>query len=151
MRRPPPAFDLARRLEQHGRHGAHAGELSELANQIAADRAELTKILGILGVKSSRVKIVAARVGGWISGLKPNGKPLAYSALDRLIDFETLSVGIVGKRALWRSLTVAGGADPALVGVDLERLLASADEQFGRVERLRLEAAEESLAGDHHA
>jgi hypothetical protein len=127
--------DLARHLARD-----EDGEMQALAREIAADREVLGNIMGVLGVRSNAAKTVVARLGGKLSRLKPNGSLRSRSPLDRVIELETLSVGIVGKRALWRSLIVAERSRLALAGIDLDRLVASADAQYERVERRRLDA-----------
>jgi hypothetical protein len=54
-----------------------------------------------------------------------------------------LSLGIAGKRALWRSLGTAPSINEALDSIDLDGLIRSADAQLERVELLRLQAAAE--------
>jgi hypothetical protein len=58
---------------------------------------------------------------------------------------EALALGIQGKRALWNALAVASKAEPGLQGVDYDRLAESAENQYRRVEVLRLDAAREAL------
>jgi hypothetical protein len=134
-------LDLARRIAHHGRDGENEEELFDLARQIASSRKELTAILRKLGVKESPTKAVLARLAERLSRLKPNGAFASYTSLDQLIALETLSTGIVGQRALWRSLEAVQGSVPALEGTDLERLVAAANAQFDQVERIRIEAA----------
>jgi hypothetical protein len=59
---------------------------------------------------------------------------------------ETLSLGILGKRSLWRALAEASGEDPRLAGLDYGRLIRRAEEQFDSVEEQRLEFARRALS-----
>ncbi|HSF43371.1 MAG TPA: hypothetical protein VLT87_26460, partial [Thermoanaerobaculia bacterium] len=58
---------------------------------------------------------------------------------------DALSLGIEGKKILWRALAAAAEDAPALQGVDYEGLTRRAEEQRRRVEALRLDAARRAL------
>jgi hypothetical protein len=72
----------------------------------------------------------------------PTGDKLA-----RLEKLEALTLGIEGKRALWRSLNVIADPAPALQAMDLTSLEQRAAEQRQRVEAFRLDAAREAFDG----
>jgi hypothetical protein len=138
---------LAQRLQRQNRDEAYAGELAALVVAIAADRQKLARLMYVLGVRPDPVKVLIARGGERLARLKRNGRLLSYSPLSRLIDLETLLLGITGKRALWAALrTTAGGLPEALETMELDQLLASAETQLEQVERLRLRAAGAVLA-----
>jgi hypothetical protein len=59
---------------------------------------------------------------------------------------EALSLGLEGKKSLWRALSAAAGKAPALQLLDYERLTQRADEQRRRVEAKRLDIAKTALA-----
>lgn len=59
---------------------------------------------------------------------------------------ETLSLGILGKRALWRALAEAAPEDPRLTGLDYDGLIRGAESQFASVEEQRLEAGRRALS-----
>ena len=58
---------------------------------------------------------------------------------------ETLALGILGKRALWRALSIVAPADLRLSGVDFDALAARAQAQHDRVEERRLQVAATAL------
>ncbi len=58
---------------------------------------------------------------------------------------EALALGITGKRLLWRSLAAISPNFPALQGTDFGGLEKRAQDQFERVETLRLEMAREAF------
>jgi hypothetical protein len=70
----------------------------------------------------------------------PSGGHLA-----RLEKLEALALGIDGKRALWRSLFAIAEVIPALRELDLTRLDQRAEDQRGRVEKIRMEAARDAF------
>ena len=59
----------------------------------------------------------------------------------RLLEMETLSIGIEGKLALWLTLKEIAGVDARLAGTDFDRLVERARLQRQKLEPHRLEAA----------
>ncbi|MEP6811697.1 MAG: hypothetical protein ABI990_01775 [Actinomycetota bacterium] len=100
--------------------------------------------MGLLGVRANPVKEALARAAELLARLKANRRLVSRSPLSRLIELETLSLGIRGKRALWLSLRTAPRSE--LADVDLEGLIASANAQYDQIEDLRVRAAGETLA-----
>jgi hypothetical protein len=64
----------------------------------------------------------------------------------RLLELETLSLGIEGKLLLWRSLTEVAETRPELAEFDLTALATQAVSQRAGVEPFRLEAAATALS-----
>ncbi len=58
---------------------------------------------------------------------------------------ETLSLGIMGRVALWRTLSVIAATDARVHGPDFETLAAGAEAQHARVEERRLQVAAAAL------
>ena len=58
---------------------------------------------------------------------------------------EAMTLGVLGKRALWRALAVAAGSDARLAGFDFGALAASAERQHALLEDERLRAATVAL------
>jgi hypothetical protein len=58
---------------------------------------------------------------------------------------EALSLGILGKRALWKALAEAAPGDARLGGMDFPALIASAESQHASVEEQRLALARRAL------
>jgi hypothetical protein len=117
--------------------------LAELLPELRSDREAVERLLGELGRAPSRVKSAAAWLGEKAGRLKFNGNPRGYSPLTRLVELEGLELALTGNRALWRSLEHAAPADWR---EDARRRGARADERVGRVEQLRVVAAEVALA-----
>src|ERR1700733_8195252 len=95
---------LARRLLRENEGNTYAADLSSLARKIAFDRQQLIGIMRELDVKPSPIKEVLARSGERVARLKLNGRAFSYSPLSRLTELEALSLGIAGRRGLWRRL-----------------------------------------------
>jgi hypothetical protein len=58
---------------------------------------------------------------------------------------ETLVLGIEGKLRLWQALSAASKRDRQLGALDYAWLIGRADDQRGRIEAMRLEAARSAL------
>jgi hypothetical protein len=96
-------------------------------------------------------------VGGVAGGVKEWGAWLAekvsrlklkHGEADGLGTFEALEflvVGIHGKWALWRALSVVAGYDSRLQGTDFDQLAARAESQRDRVDQRRLTCARSAL------
>lgn len=117
--------------------------MKALHAEIAQDQQVLQQLLERVAGGGSTIKQVAGWVAEKLTRLKlgvTTEEPLAlFEAL------EALSLGILGKRALWRGLAVIA-ADSADVGdVDLAGLERRALDQWERVEALRLQAAERAF------
>ena len=76
--------------------------------------------------------------------LKLNGSLLKRSPLSKVIELETLVVGVRGKEALWSALQQA---QVSLEDVNLDELVASARAQGTELETLRLRAANRAFTG----
>jgi hypothetical protein len=115
--------------------GALAGRLLP---EVEADRRRLEGIARSLGA-GSPLKEAAAWLAEKVSRLKLHRE--ARGILGTFEALEAMSLGVLGKRALWRALAVAAQADPRLAGVDFDALAASAERQHSLLEEERLRAA----------
>jgi hypothetical protein len=115
--------------------------LAQLREQIAGDRDALLDVMRRLGVSPDPVKERLAWAAEKAGRLKLNGRLRGYSPLSRLLELESLAMGVLGKRSMWRSLMATHGEDPRLSGVELDLLVARADAQLAAIETLRTAAA----------
>jgi len=138
--------ELARRAAGSNSENEYGPELSKLAEEIAEDRETLEGLMDELGAGPNKVKDSAAWAAEKVGRLKPNNSLLSYSPLSRVVELEGLLIGVTGKLALWQSLRVAAG--DVLGGFDLAGLSERAQNQRGRLERLRERAAAEAFTGD---
>ncbi len=140
--------ELAKRSSANN-EGAPLGEaLKQLAEDIEEDRNTLERIMKELDVPQNPVKQAAAWLGERVGRLKPNEKIKGYSDLSRLVELETLALGVEGKASLWRALLQVRDDYPALDKFDLPTLLARAEIQRDRLEQYRQEAAAKALRRD---
>jgi hypothetical protein len=98
--------------------------LENLAQRTGADRFQVKEVAGWLAEKLSRLK------------LAPIGSPL-----NTFETLEFLSLGILGKRALWRALMSIASVHPELQGTDFVSLLERAETQYAATEKMRLQIA----------
>ena len=139
------ALELLEHLESAHDSAEVVRFAAELRADVAADRQELEALMDRLQVAQSRTRRAAAWLTEKASELKLRWDDRASGALHLLEALDALSVGIEGKRLLWRALAAAAEDALALQGVDYEHLTQRAEEQRGRVEALRLDAARRAL------
>jgi hypothetical protein len=140
------ALELLEQLESERAGSDEARSLARVRNEIEADRQELEGLMDQLGVARSAPRQATAWLTEKISELKLFIDDPGHGALRRLEALEAISLGIEGKRGLWRALGAAAENAPALASPEYARLERRAAEQRDLVEGLRLEAAKEALA-----
>ena len=113
---------------------------AELLLKIEQDRDVLQKVSESVGARSNLAKETAAWLGEKVSQLKLRLD--GNSELGIFESLEMLSLGILGKRALWRALETIAAAHPELRGIDFASLAAQAEDQYSEVEKRRLAAAQ---------
>jgi hypothetical protein len=138
------AIDLLEKL-----HEDHPGEAigqlaATLRTEILADREKLQMLSDRVGSAPSKLKQAAARVTAKAAQVKL-GRHLAgdFGVFQAL---EVLSLGILGKRALWRALSALARNDSRLAGMDLDELTKRAERQYDLVEAKRLSLVQSALA-----
>ena len=135
------ALELLEHLERVYAGRALARFAAELHADIAADRKELETLMARWGVAKSRPRAVAGWISEKLSELKLRLDDTSGGPLRQLEILDAVSIGIEGKRLLWRALAAAAERAPALGGVDYGALEQRAEEQRRRVETERLAAA----------
>jgi hypothetical protein len=134
-------LELVQRCRRNNEGSEFAEPLAELAAEIAGDRRALEGIMRDVGADVSRTKVAVGWMLEKIRRLKPNGGLFEYTRLARVMELESLAIGIAGKRAMWRALDDVASREARLSHHDFSRLAERADDQLSRVEALRLEAA----------
>jgi hypothetical protein len=138
--------ELARRLRASNESDPRFGPpLAEICAEIEADRATLERAMDRLAVGRGRVKPAAAWIGEKLGRLKLNGQLRGYSPLSRLIELESLLIGITGKMQLWSALELMVSA--RLEGIDFPHLAERASGQRSRVRDLHRVAAADIASG----
>lgn len=131
------ARDLVQRSATQTRGSALGIFLGTLLRDIEEDRSELRSIMRRLDVKEQVAKQAAGAVAERASRVKFDVIDRNAGGLNRVLELESMLMGIEGKAALWRTLRQVAPREPRLAGVDLDVLVARADEQQADVERHR--------------
>ncbi len=140
------AVELVERIKANNEGTSLAAHLEGLAREIEADRDTLGEVMERLGVVRSTPKQVVGKVMETLSRLRLNEKVTGGPEISRLMELETLSLGIEGKVALWRSLNHVADSRPQLAEFDVASLIVQAVGQRSGLEPFRLEAAAGALA-----
>lgn len=142
------AVELVERIRSTNEGTVLADYLVGLGQEIEADRGTLGEVMERLGVPRSTPKQVAGKVIETLSRLRLNERVTGSADVTRLMEVETLSLGIEGKLALWRALNTVADTRPELAGFDFAVLATSAVSQRAGLEPFGLEAAAAALGGD---
>jgi hypothetical protein len=113
------------------------------------------KLLPAVEADSSTLEEFAKKIGEGTSVIKDAGAWLAQKAgrlklslnepFGMFEAIEMLSLGVLGKLALWTALESLRKAGHAFEALDLDRLIARAQDQHQLLEKLRLKLAVETL------
>jgi hypothetical protein len=142
---------LARRTARSNARTEYGDVLRSLAREIEDDRRTLASVVAELGFRQSRAKEAVAWAGEKVGRLKLNGQIRGYSPLSRLLELEALSVGVVGKLALWEALLTVPHLGERLSRFDLNDLSERARQQRAAIEDCRLRAARQAFGRDASA
>ena len=134
------AHRIARRAEGTAQHPA----LHCLVEDIEADRLMLVQVRTSLGMHPRTPKEIVGLATEFFSRLKFRLVSRRDPGAARLLEFEMLGLGILGKLSMWRALGAAYGAR-GLDRFDFEVLQARVEAQHAVVEAYRIGQAEERL------
>jgi hypothetical protein len=134
-------IELARSLAERNQNGELGRVLRPFVEEIELDRALLKQVMEVLEVEFGPVKQATAWLGGKFLRMRPSAARYNGSALTRLLELESLSLGVEGKALLWQALIELRERIPKLLAVELEPALIRARVQRDLLETLRLQAA----------
>ena len=138
-------LELVGRALASNREIEFEGFLEQLRRDIEYDRKALEELMDRFEIGRDRLKLKAAWVAEKIGRLKLNGALTAYSPLSRVVELESLTIGVNGKLAMWQALAELSD-DPVLADFDVERFAERAAAQLRDLERNRRAAARLALA-----
>ncbi|MES2524483.1 MAG: hypothetical protein V4617_17420 [Gemmatimonadota bacterium] len=122
-----------------------ASIVAGVRREVEEDRAVLERIIARAGTSESK----ARKAAGWFAERFAQAKMGADDGGDgafRLLESaEVITLGILGKRGLWRALHAAADRLPAVRDIDFDALVARAESQYERMEVVRLGAARATL------
>jgi hypothetical protein len=140
---------LAKRCLERERGTELGQRLETLVDEIDEDRDVLERIMARVGATPNPVKQAAASGAILFTTLK-NRLPVLGSGsgeVSRLEEIELLSLGIEGKRLLWRALGALAKTDARLKGFGFATLERRAKAQRDLLEPVRLARASEAFGG----
>lgn len=140
------ALELLDHLVRLQRGMAGERELAAVRTEVEEDQQTLQSLLREVGGKESRVRQVAAWLTEKLGQAKLRLDDPGSGELQILEALETLALGIQGKAALWRALGTASAQLPQARHLDFAALEERAQNQFQRIDRLRLQAAPVALS-----
>ena len=135
-------LELVERARRNNEGTEFDPSLRTLAEEIRRDRETLLDLMRDIGVAPSRLKIAAAWGSEKARRVKPNGRLVGYTPLARVEEFESLLLGIAGKRALWHLLGRLDVVGRPVGRHDYAALADRAQGQLEAVEQLRVRAGE---------
>lgn len=137
------AIHLVARLEAAFDGRPDGALFASLHQQLLEDRAVVTTLLQELGMSALSIKRLAGHVAGNVVALAANG---ARGDLFLFRAIEALSIGVQGKRCLWRSLQALEPELRAPGRLRFADLEARAIEQWDAIERFRQSLAFETFS-----
>jgi hypothetical protein len=126
-------------------------EGTEIQAIVKGVRTEVEKDRAVLEGLIDRIDSVSAprKAAGWIAEraaeIKFGVDDSKNGTLRLLESTEIISLGIEGKRSLWRALAIAADLSPALGGINYTELIGRAEAQREQIETVRLGAARAAL------
>lgn len=130
---------LAKRMASEAEDSRRARELKGIASDIEADQEKLEQMMERLDIHQSQVK----KLGAWLGETAGRLKLHSRSPGGRILQLESLTMGVTGKLELWRTLGELSGTNPELREDELETLHSRAEEQRARLEALHIQVARE--------
>jgi hypothetical protein len=121
--------------------------LADLAREIEQDKVTLEGLMERLGFQQSPIKQAVGWIMEKVSRVKLSEVMTGEQDLKRLLEFETLSLGIEGKLSMWRALIAVNDSYAELAAIDLARLAKRAENQRDNLENHRLQVVNGALAG----
>lgn len=142
---PAAAIELVTKMRSNNEGNPLGDFLAWLQGEIESDKASLESLMQHVGGTASTVKQVGAAAAEKLGRLRFNERVTGSRALSRLLEMETLSVGVTGKLGLWQALQEAAPSRPELAAAALEHLADRARQQLDELGPFRLAAAREAL------
>lgn len=139
------ALELVGRSQGSNRGNEFETFLEHLGQEIAADRDALKDLMAQLDIGIDQLKQAVSWLVEKAGRLKLNGSLIGYSPLSRLVEFEALTTGVVGKLSLWQALSELRD-DPVLAGFDSGRFIERALSQLSELEQHRRTAGRIAFA-----
>jgi hypothetical protein len=136
------AMELVEKVIEHHSADQFGKFFRDWRADIQADQETLRNLIQKLGAEESALRKAGAWVAEKFSRIEIGDLDDSAGLLHAL---EALALGITGKRLLWRSLGAIALNLVALQGTDFGELEKRAQDQFERIETLRIQTAREAF------
>jgi len=131
------AVELLQKLAAEFAGTQSGGVASELLEQVQTDRETLKDLIDRIGKTNADLHDALGWIAERASRMKlKHDDPDGIGAFEA---FETISLGILGKRSLWEALKARQRIDPRLGDFDYDALIGRAEQQYQKANRHRLE------------
>ena len=138
------AVELLEKLATEFRGTASGDIASELLEQVEIDVGTLKQLIANAGETTPDLYDALGWIAERVSRIKlKHDDPTGIGAFEA---FETISLGILGKRALWEALKVRQEIDTLLAGFDFPGLIERAEQQFAKANHYRLKLIPAALS-----
>lgn len=135
---------LMKRLRNHA-PTKWRDDMTWMVRQIEEDEKTLKQLRRRLDLRGAKTKRILALAAEKLVRFKPNGDALSYTPLNRLLDTESMIMGVAGKHRLWAAL--GNGESPVTPGAfDFADLEARAADQLDLLYRFHQDIASAALA-----
>jgi len=139
------ALELLAHLQEAHADTPLGDALTQLHTEIEAERQELEHLIDRLDINVSSSRKIGAWLAEKLAQLKLQIDEKADGSMRVFEGLEALALGIQGKRGLWQVLASVSRAAPELGGIDYHQLVRRSEDQYRRVEALRLQSAWEAF------
>jgi hypothetical protein len=123
--------ELCRRIAESAAGDIEAKDVNSIAAEIDKERTTLKEMMGRLGVSPSLVKAT----GAWVGEKAGRVKLRASDEAGRVLQYESMIMGVTGKLQLWNSLLEIEPRVAGLQRPELEQLARQAEDQRSRLQR----------------
>jgi hypothetical protein len=137
--------NLAGQIAGHAEGTPLADVMTRLHAEIDEDRTTLLDLMDRMDVPRNPVKQATGWVAEAASRLKFSGATSGESDHGIFMALESMALGVQGKLSLWRALHEVRAEHPPLAALDVDGLIARAEEQYATLERERLAAGRRAL------
>jgi hypothetical protein len=138
------AVELLEKLATEFKGTASGDVASKLLEQVGMDVGTLKRLIAKTGKTTPDLYDALGWMAERVSRIKlKHDDPTGIGAFEA---FETISLGILGKRALWEALKVRQEIDTRLAGFDFPSLIDRAEQQFAKANHYRLKLIPAALS-----
>lgn len=133
-------IEFMKRAAKNNQDHSLGEDLSQMVGELEEERDELKGVMDRVGVDDSQFKKAGAWLAEKAGRLKFNGQIIKYSPLSRVLEVEFLLSAVQARKSLWRTITDAEKIYPSLQEAPSRQMIAQADGQLVRLERMHRRA-----------